>query len=81
MAEEKDFAELVDESLNVPDKGKVFKGLVVRIDQDDVFIDFGSKSEGVVPIQEFYNKSGAPDVSVGDAVEVMFDNWASEGLP
>lgn len=81
MAEEKDFAELVDESLNVPDKGKVFKGLVVRIDQDDVFIDFGSKSEGVVSIQEFYNKSGVPEVSVGDEVEVMFDNWANEGLP
>ncbi|MGH7892143.1 MAG: S1 RNA-binding domain-containing protein, partial [Thermodesulfobacteriota bacterium] len=62
MAEEKDFAELVDESMNVPDMGKVFKGLVVRIDQDDVFIDFGSKSEGVVPIQEFCNKSGVPDV-------------------
>jgi small subunit ribosomal protein S1 len=81
MAEEKDFAELVDESMNVPDKGKVFKGLVVRIDQDDVFIDFGSKSEGVVPIQEFYNKSGEPDVNIGEEVEVMFDNWANEGLP
>lgn len=81
MAEEKDFAELVDESMNVPDKGKLFKGLVVRIDQDDVFIDFGSKSEGVVPVQEFYNKSGVPDVNVGDEVEVMFDSWANEGLP
>lgn len=81
MAEEKDFAELVDESMNVPDKGKTFKGLVVRIDQDDVFIDFGSKSEGVVPIQEFYNKSGVPDVNIGEEVEIMFDNWANEGLP
>lgn len=81
MAEEKDFAELVDESMNVPDKGKTFKGLVVRIDQDDVFIDFGSKSEGVVPLQEFYNKSGVPDVNIGEEVEVMFDNWANEGLP
>lgn len=81
MAEEKDFAELVDESMNVPDKGNTFKGLVVRIDQDDVFIDFGSKSEGVVPIQEFYNKSGVPDVNIGEEVEVMFDNWANEGLP
>lgn len=81
MAEEKDFAELVDESMNVPDKGKTFKGLVVRIDQEDVFIDFGSKSEGVVPLQEFYNKSGVPDVNIGEEVEVMFDNWANEGLP
>lgn len=81
MEEEKGFAELVDESMNVPDKGKVFKGLVVRIDHDDVFIDFGSKSEGVAPTQEFYNKSGALDVNIGDEVEVMLDSWVSEGLP
>ena len=81
MEEEKGFAELVDESMNVPGKGKVFKGLVVRIDHDDVFIDFGSKSEGVAPTQEFYNKSGALDVNIGDEVEVMLDSWVSEGLP
>ena len=81
MAEEKDFADLVDESMNVPDKGKLFTGTVVRIDQEDVFIDFGSKSEGVVPIQEFYNKSGVPDVTIGEEVEVLFDSWANEGLP
>lgn len=81
MEEEKGFAELVDESMNVPDKGKVFKGLVVRIDHDDVFIDFGSKSEGVAPTQEFYNKSGALDINIGDEVEVMLDSWVGEGLP
>ena len=81
MAEEKDFAELVGESMNVPDKGKVLKGLVVRIDQDDVFIDFGSKSEGVVPVREFYNKSGILDVNIGNEVEIMFDSWVGEGLP
>ncbi|MFI5322100.1 MAG: 30S ribosomal protein S1 [Thermodesulfobacteriota bacterium] len=81
MEEEKNFAQLVDESLNVPDKGKVFKGMVVRIDDDDVFIDFGSKSEGVAPKEEFYNKFGELDIKVGDEVEVMFDSWVSEGLP
>jgi small subunit ribosomal protein S1 len=81
MEEEKNFAELVDESLNVPDKGNIFKGKVVRIDDDDVFIDFGSKSEGVAPKQEFYNKSGELEVEVGDEIEVMFDSWVSEGLP
>jgi len=81
MEEEKNFAELVDESLNQPDKGVVFKGTVVRIDNDDVFIDYGSKSEGVVSIDEFYNKDKELDVNIGDEVEVVLDNWASEGLP
>lgn len=81
MEEEKNFADLVDESLNVPDQGVVFTGMVVRIDQDAVFIDFGSKSEGVVSIEEFYNKNKELDVNVGDEVEVVLDNWASEGLP
>ncbi|MEQ9619980.1 MAG: 30S ribosomal protein S1 [Deltaproteobacteria bacterium] len=81
MEDEKNFAQLVDESMNVPDKGVVFTGHVVRIDQDDVFIDFGSKSEGVVPVQEFYNKNKELDVNIGDEVEVVLDNWASEGLP
>ncbi len=81
MVDEKDFAEMVDESMAVPDKGVAIKGIVVRIDQDDVFIDFGSKSEGAVSIKEFYNKKGELDIKIGDEVEVVFDNWVSEGLP
>lgn len=81
MVDEKDFAEMVDESMAVPDKGVAIKGIVVRIDQDDVFIDFGSKSEGAVSIKEFYNKKAELDINIGDEVEVVFDNWVSEGLP
>ena len=80
MEEDKNFAELVDESMNVPDQGKLFTGIVVRVDKDDVFIDFGSKSEGVVPTEEFYGKSGELEVEVGDEVEVMLESY-DHGLP
>ena len=80
MVEEKNFADLVDESMNTPDKGKLFTGIVVRVDKDDVFIDFGSKSEGVAPTQEFYGKSGELEVQVGDEVEVMLEHY-DHGLP
>ncbi len=80
MVEEKNFADLVDESMNTPDKGKLFTGVVVRVDKDDVFIDFGSKSEGVAPTEEFYGKSGELEVEVGDEVEVMLENY-DHGLP
>ncbi|MEM7009015.1 MAG: 30S ribosomal protein S1 [Thermodesulfobacteriota bacterium] len=80
MVEEKNFAELVDESMNAPDQGKLFTGVVVRVDKDDVFIDFGSKSEGVAPTQEFFGKSGELEVEVGDEVEVMLERY-DHGLP
>ena len=81
MEEERDFAELVDESMKPPDRENVFKGVVVGIDRDDVFIDFGSKSEGVVPKSEFYDTSGGLDVKVGEEVEVVLDRWVSDGPP
>jgi len=80
MVEEKNFAELVDESMNAPKEGKLFTGLVVRVDKDDVFIDFGSKSEGVAPTEEFLDKSGELAVKVGDEVEVMLERY-DHGLP
>jgi len=80
MEEEKNFAELVDETMNKPEQGKLFTGLVVRVDKDDVFIDFGSKSEGVAPTEEFFGKSGELEVKVGDEVEVMLERY-DHGLP
>lgn len=81
MVEEKNFAELVDESMNVPDQGKIFTATVVRVDKDDVFLDFGSKSEGVAAVAEFYNKEGELAVDVGEEVEVVIESWINEGLP
>ncbi len=80
MEEEKNFAELVDESMNIPDQGRIFTGIVVRVDKEDVFIDFGSKSEGVAPTDEFYGKSGELEVEVGDEVEVLLEKY-DHGLP
>lgn len=80
MVDEKNFAELVDESMNAPEQGKLFTGIVVQVDKDDVFIDFGSKSEGVAPTEEFFGKSGELEVQVGDEVEVMLERY-DHGLP
>jgi small subunit ribosomal protein S1 len=80
--EQKNFSELLEESLRVPDRGKIFKGKVVRVDDEEVFIDFGFKSEGIAPIGEFYGKNGSLKVNVGDEVEVILERWSGEeGLP
>lgn len=82
MAQETHFSEFLERSMNVPDRGQIFKGRVVRIDKDDVFIDFGFKSEGVAPINEFWGKNGEPEVSIGDEVDVILEKWAEDsGLP
>lgn len=82
MEEEKNFQELFEETLNVPPRGEIFKGKVVRVDDDDVFIDFGFKSEGIAPLNEFYGKGKEPGVNVGDEVDIMLEDWTGEeGLP
>ncbi len=82
MEEEKSFSELLEESISLPDRGQIFKGKVVRVDEEDVFIDFGFKSEGIAPIGEFYAKTGTAKVNVGDEVEITLEKWTGEdGVP
>ncbi|NIP37718.1 MAG: 30S ribosomal protein S1 [Candidatus Dadabacteria bacterium] len=80
--EESSFSELLNESLNIPNAGKKVKGTVIRVESDEVFIDFGFKSEGVVPREEFSIINGGPEVQIGDEVEVILENFNSQsGLP
>ncbi|HXB68571.1 MAG TPA: 30S ribosomal protein S1 [Candidatus Acidoferrales bacterium] len=56
-----------------PAADEVLQGTVLGIKGKDVIIDFGYKSEGVVPIEQFLSPSGELTVHVGDAVDVMID--------
>ncbi len=70
-----DFAALLDKSLGESQsfEGKVVKGRVTAIENDLVVIDVGLKSEGRISIREFTPPGQAPQVSVGDEVEVYVD--------
>ena len=70
-----DFAALLDKSLGESQsfEGKVVKGRVTAIENDLVVIDVGLKSEGRVPLREFTPPGQAPQVSVGDDVDVYVD--------
>ena len=57
--------------------GDVVEGTVVRIDPDEILVDFGGKSEGVVSNRELMNRRGPrdgdesrPELNVGDEVLV-----------
>jgi small subunit ribosomal protein S1 len=55
--------------------GEIIQGTVVKITQDFVIVDAGLKSEGVVPIEQFYNDSGDLEIAVGDVVDVALDSF------
>ena len=57
--------------------GDVVEGTVVRIDPDEILVDFGGKSEGVVSNRELMNRRGPrdgdearPEIQVGNEVLV-----------
>jgi small subunit ribosomal protein S1 len=62
-------------------EGAVVKGIVVGVTDRGVMIDFGFKSEGVVPAEEF-TENGELTVKRGDEVEVLVKSMESqEGVP
>ncbi|WP_312600382.1 MULTISPECIES: 30S ribosomal protein S1 [Pseudomonas] len=69
------FAELFEESLKSLDMqpGAIITGTVVSIDGDWVVVDTGLKSEGLVPLEQFYNEQGELTINVGDEVHVALD--------
>jgi small subunit ribosomal protein S1 len=56
-----------------PAADEVVQGTVLGITAKDVIIDFGYKSEGVVPIEQFQSPTGEVTVKRGDVVDVMID--------
>ncbi len=60
------------------DSGDIVKGRVIDIRGDDVFVDIGYKSEGVINIREFMDEKGNVNVKIGDEVEALFFNKTDE---
>jgi small subunit ribosomal protein S1 len=69
------FAELFEQS-QIEAKmrpGTIVSATVVDVDEDTVTVNAGLKSEGVIPIEQFYDENGALEVSIGDEVDVALD--------
>jgi small subunit ribosomal protein S1 len=63
-----------DATLRPVEEGEVVTGRVVRIDKDEVLVDIGYKSEGVIPTNELsIRKSVDPhdEVQLGDEVDAI----------
>ncbi len=70
-----EFEALLNESLEIdtPNEGSVVKGRVIAIEAGQAIIDVGYKMEGRVDLKEFANPGEAPEIEVGDEVEVYLD--------
>ncbi|MFN0278244.1 MAG: S1 RNA-binding domain-containing protein [Pyrinomonadaceae bacterium] len=63
--------EQFEQEQTVYHQGDLVEGTVVGISDRGVLVDFGYKSEGFVPPEEFTSPEGEMTVSVGDKVEVV----------
>ncbi|MBI1389068.1 MAG: 30S ribosomal protein S1 [bacterium] len=80
--EDIDMAALLDESMSSIESGQIITGTVLKVTSDDVVVDIGSKSEGLVPLREFLDDGKDLNVFVGMEVEVMVvKQEGSDGLP
>jgi small subunit ribosomal protein S1 len=55
-------------------EGQVVHGTVVRVDKDEVLVDIGYKSEGVIPVAELSIRRSvnpADEVSIGDEIDAL----------
>lgn len=73
-------AEMAD--FETPGRGDIIKGTVIQVQDDEVMVDVGGKSEGIIPLREMSLKdaTSAKDlINVGDEIEVMVLKWDDDG--
>ena len=69
-----DFLAAVEQTLKFFNDGDLIEGTVVKIDRDEVLLDVGYKTEGVIPSRELSIKHDVDPsevVSVGDTIEAL----------
>ena len=76
-----DLEQAMGDSIIEFDDGDVIMGTVVKIDRDEVLLDIGFKSEGVIPARELsIRNDGHPEeiVSLGEETDAI--NWYEQRL-
>jgi small subunit ribosomal protein S1 len=69
-----ELAAAYEESLKAFDEGDIVDGYVVKVDRDEVLLDIGYKSEGVIPSRELSIKHDVDPnevVALGDHIEAL----------
>ncbi|HSS68275.1 MAG TPA: 30S ribosomal protein S1 [Nocardioidaceae bacterium] len=69
-----DFLAAIDQTIKYFNDGDIVDGTIVKVDRDEVLLDIGYKTEGVIPSRELsikHDVDPADVVSVGDKVEAL----------
>src|SRR5882757_3732591 len=76
LAPEEDYEHLLEDYSHFapPAEGEILQGTVLKVTAKEVIVDFGYKSEGLVPIEQFQGPDGEVRVKAGDAIDVMIDH-------
>ncbi|MEQ4206111.1 30S ribosomal protein S1 [Actinopolymorpha sp. B17G11] len=74
VGSEEAFLAAIDETIKYFNDGDIVEGTVVKVDRDEVLLDIGYKTEGVIPARELSIKHDVDPsdvVKVGDPVEAL----------
>src|SRR6187402_2833110 len=74
IGSEEDFLAAIDATIKYFNDGDIVEGTIVKVDRDEVLLDIGYKTEGVIPSRELSIKHDVDPnevVSVGDKVEAL----------
>ena len=78
------FADAIDGTLVDVEDGQIVQGTVVKVDKDEVLLDIGYKSEGVIPSRELSIRNDVDPhevVSLGDEIEALVLTEGGQGGP
>ncbi len=74
IGSEEDFLAAIDETIKYFNDGDIVDGVIVKVDRDEVLLDIGYKTEGVIPSRELSIKHDVDPnevVAVGDEIEAL----------
>ncbi len=71
--EYQELLDMYDQSLRTLAEGEVVRGRVLRVGSNEVIVDVGYKSEGIIDLDEFIGPDGKPHVNVGDEIDVLLE--------
>ena len=66
-------SKLYFDTLKQFEEGEVIKGTIIQIGKNEVIIDIGYKSEGAIPLSEFYKDGHREELNIGDSIDVFLE--------